>query len=225
MRTRAHGSAGGTYHVCPDGLSLASIVYSFGIGCDTSFESSLIEAYGLTVFAFDPTDESRYYLDENPPPKGFVYSQCGLAAEDGRLQLNTVKRGGPRYRAGTILDIVTPAEAPVEIEVRALRSLMRERHHTNLDILKLDIEGAEFPVLESLFDDGIPAQQLVLEFHPHLVNLSRSPLLFWGPVWARTEHMIERIRQDGFELIHVSERGTEFSFRRPTPGDSDGSAA
>ena len=214
LRTRPHGEGGGTYHVVDALLSAASVVYSFGVGCDTSFEASLIERHALTVFAFDPTEESRRYLEVHPPPKGFVFEQCGVAAADGSMALRTVKRASAWYRAGTLLEGVASTDEVIEVPVRSMRSLMQERHHAWIDLLKLDIEGGEYAVLDALLADGIPARQLVLEVHPHLLNLARSPFLCFGPGWKRTDALVRRIEEDGFSLAHVSQRGTELCFVR-----------
>jgi hypothetical protein len=47
---------------------------------------------------------------------------------------------------------------------------MDELGHRHLDLLKLDIEGAEYEVLESLEAEGIVSRILCVEFH-------RTPLI------------------------------------------------
>ena len=54
----------GGWTICPDGLSEDSIVYSFGIGEDISWESYISERFGATVHAFDPTPQSLQWLQE-----------------------------------------------------------------------------------------------------------------------------------------------------------------
>ena len=49
------GTTYGGYAVVPAALGPESIVYSFGVGQDASFDLALIERFGATVHAFDPT--------------------------------------------------------------------------------------------------------------------------------------------------------------------------
>src|SRR5258708_325938 len=44
--------------ICPAGLSPESVVYSFGVGQDISFDRELIGCFGVRVHAFDPTPRS-----------------------------------------------------------------------------------------------------------------------------------------------------------------------
>ena len=46
------------WDVLPDELGSDSIVYSFGVGEDVTFDLALIDRYGMTVHAFDPTPKS-----------------------------------------------------------------------------------------------------------------------------------------------------------------------
>ena len=63
----------------PDGaLTQASIVYSFGLGEDVSFDLALIERFERVAHAFDPT--------RSPLPAQFVHLRCGLAERDGEMQ-------------------------------------------------------------------------------------------------------------------------------------------
>jgi hypothetical protein len=44
----------------------------------------------------------------------------------------------------------------VSFEVKSLETIMRELHHTWVDVLKIDIEGAEWPVLKALLQSKRP---------------------------------------------------------------------
>ncbi|ODM98557.1 Methyltransferase-like protein 24 [Orchesella cincta] len=68
--------------------------------------------------------------------------------------------------------------------LRTLTTLMEENGHTWINMLKIDIEGAEFATLESLFKiyDVLPFGQLQLEIHSH--RLSFPEFYHW---WERLE--------------------------------------
>ena len=42
---------------------------------------------------------------------------------------------------------------------------MKENGHSHLDLLKMDIEGAEFEVIDSIIEDQVPINILCIEFH------------------------------------------------------------
>jgi len=49
IETQRHGSAYGGWHVVPEGITSDSVVYSFGVGEDISFDLSFIATYGTIV--------------------------------------------------------------------------------------------------------------------------------------------------------------------------------
>jgi hypothetical protein len=53
------GSDYGGWDVVLDGITKDSVVYSFGIGDDASFDLELIDRYNLVIHAFDPTPKSK----------------------------------------------------------------------------------------------------------------------------------------------------------------------
>jgi len=53
------------------------------------------------------------------------------------------------------------------LEVKTLKTIMKELGHTHIDVLKLDVEGSEFAFLESALDDFDcpPVEQMSIEWH------------------------------------------------------------
>merc|ERR1711924_42817 len=81
--------------------------------------------------------------------------------------------------------------------VRSLRSLMAELRHSHIDILKLDVEGAEWGVLEGWYGEGreLPVSQLVVEFHRFELDnrYNASP---------EVSYIISRLHLDGFDTVY-----------------------
>jgi hypothetical protein len=69
---------------------------------------------------------------------------------------------------------------------------MQRNHHHSIDLLKIDIEGFEYEVLESCLADRIPIQQICVEFHDFFPEISK----------AKTRGMIRALNAHGFDLIH-----------------------
>ena len=54
------------------------------------------------------------------------------------------------------------------VNVNTIKNIMQENNHTKIDMLKLDIEGAEIEVLDRMFDDNIYPSYVLIEFDLYL---------------------------------------------------------
>ena len=70
----------------------------------------------------------------------------------------------------------------------------------------MDIEGAEYEVIDSLQTSKITIDQILVEFHH----------MYKGIPIERTIDAIEKLKEIGFELFNISQRTYEFSFIRKT---------
>ena len=70
-----------------------------------------------------------------------------------------------------------------------------------LDLLKLDIEGGEYEVLEDLIANKIEVNQLLIEFHHNYPALS----------FSMTKNALDSLRELGYKIFHISERTYEIS--------------
>lgn len=193
------GTTYGGYAVVPSALREGCVVYSFGVGQDASFDLAVIERFGATVHAFDPTPRSLAWVEQQSWPSRFHFHPLGVAGADGTLTLHappdpTHVSFSPVARKGS-------GEA-VEVPVRTVRSLMAELGHDRVDLLKADVEGAEYEVIDDLLAHGPVVGQLLLEFHHHLPTIPLS----------RTKQAIAALHEAGYRLFHQSEAGAEMSF-------------
>ena len=208
-----HGTGGGTYAVLPSTISSSSIIYSAGVGADVSFEMSLHAKHGMQVFAFDPTPEAARYVEQQSLPKAFHYFQVALGGTDDRQNFSALKQPASHYFPGS-LEAGMLFGASLEVDVKKLSTIMKELGHDRIDLLKLDIEGSEYSVLETVLEEKLPVKQLVLEFHPHILNQKHHFTLSGRHGWTKTDLMIHRLRAAGYRPFHVSKRMTEVSFIR-----------
>lgn len=123
----------------PEEAGRPCIVYAFGINDDTSFEEELVNRTHCQVFAFDPTvkDLPASALNATPPLQ--FYKQA-----------------------------LGPRDAPSRnfLIERNLLSIMKELGHTYIDVLKVDVEGAEWASFAPVFAAGpLPVGQLLIELH------------------------------------------------------------
>jgi FkbM family methyltransferase len=150
----------GAWRVATGGLGRASRVYSFGLGDDVSWELDMVARFGCEVHGFDPTPRCLAWLAGPALPEGFVVRRYALGDRDG-----TVTLFPPADPAHVFFSAYKGAEAGVEVPVRRLGTIMAELGHERIDLLKLDIEGAEYDAIDDILADRIEVAQLLVEFH------------------------------------------------------------
>lgn len=191
------GTEYGGYAVLPALLSRESVVYSAGLGEDISFDLELIERVGCTVHGFDPTPRSAAWLASRTLPESFVFHPYGFADFDGSASFAPPQN--PAHVSHTLLE-AQPGER-VSFPVRRFQSVLRELGHASIDLLKMDIEGAEYGVLEDMLAHGPLPKQLLVEFHHKMAGV---PL-------ARTERALAALRAAGYRVFEARGTGREFS--------------
>jgi len=193
------GSDYGGWTICPDPIGATSVVYSVGLGSDISFDLGMIERFGVTVFGFDPTPASLEWLSEQALPDKLQVHNRGLAAIDGGLRL--FEPSNPAHVSYSILK-TRPDAAAIEVPVARLETLMKQLGHDHVDLLKMDIEGAEYEVIRDLVESGVEIGQLLVEFHHCRHGISV----------AMTEAALRQLETAGYELFWISDSGYEYSF-------------
>jgi hypothetical protein len=96
-------------------------------------------------------------LPENKLPQ-FHFFPVALAGHSGKLKV----AGHPdNVDSWYTRD---DSAATFEIPCTDLHSLMQQNGHTHIDLLKLDIEGSEYGVIDDLLRRRIPVRQLCADF-------------------------------------------------------------
>ncbi len=195
------GNEGARWCVCPDNLSDSSVVYSFGVGEDISFDLELIRRFQVQLHAFDPTPRSIKWIRRQTLPKEFVFHEYGLADFDGSC--NFLPPQNSLHVSHSILQRDSPWPA-VKLPVQRLATIVQGLGHDRVDLLKMDIEGAEYGVLSDFLSSGIRVEQLLVEFHHR-----------WPEVGIeKTRKAIQELQGGGYRIFNVSPTGEEYSFRK-----------
>lgn len=171
--TRRYGTLddGGKY-LCflPQDCTLLSI----GINNEYSFESELVKEHGCTAYGYDPTIDPTLEL----------------------LSVVTFHKRGVRGTPSNWNGVVAGQDAGS----MSIREMLAQNNKTRVDILKVDVEGAEFGMFEELFRDypidnaTLPFDQLLVEFH-----LFRASYHTVGQIVG----IVERLEAYGFRLYET----------------------
>lgn len=177
----------------PDGLNARSIVYSGGIGKDITFEHSLVEKFGCSIVLFDPspTGLETMALKENKIPQ-FKFHAVALAGSCG-----TLKFAPPSCIEEGSWSMQRKDSAALEVPCVNLSTLLEQNQHRHIDLLKIDIEGSEYEVIDDLIKRQISIRQLLVEFHHGNIHVP-------GIVRKQSIRAIFKLRAAGYYLIDQS---------------------
>jgi FkbM family methyltransferase len=195
----ALGSKANQWVICPDNIDKDSVIYLFGAGTDISFDTELVENFGVKVCIFDPTPKSIEFVKAQNTGPLVHLDPTGLADFTGETLFYLPEN--PDHVSAT-MDRKRNSQEYVTVKVERLADIMKRYGHQHIDLLKMDIEGAEYSVITDILASGIPIRQLLVEFHHRFPNIGID----------KTNDAIRDLRNSGFALFNVSEIGEEFSF-------------
>lgn len=197
--TEFHGTHYGGWSIKKNSIDENSIVYSFGVGTDISFDIALIEKYNSDIYAFDPTPKSINWIKEQKLPDKFHFLDYGIAANDGTITFFAPDNSS--HVSYTTVDGVYKTK-PYEGQVKKIATIMRELNHDHIDIFKMDIEGTEYQVIDDLISSGIKPNQILIEFHHRFTGIGID----------KTLDTIKKLNDYGYRVFKVSDSNEEISF-------------
>jgi hypothetical protein len=215
--TERIGTPYGGWIIPKNTLNADSVCYLVGAGEDVSFDLGVAAAYGCTVHIFDPTPRAVQHVDQLiknlksgeptacPTCPGGLYPTypAGLAS---KLVLHPVGI----WKEDTILEFFAPGDEAhvshsivnlqqtarsIKVPVRRLSGLMEELGQTRINLLKIDIEGAEYQVLESILQDKVEIDIICIEYDESAANHFDSKYI------DRIEQSLLSLTDAGFHII------------------------
>ncbi|QDU33538.1 hypothetical protein KS4_15880 [Poriferisphaera corsica] len=192
------GSGYGGWCIIPREINKDSIIYSVGIGEDVSFDIALIEKFNVTLHAFDPTPKSIKWIEQLDLPQSFVMHPIGLSNYDGEASF--CPPDNPEHVSHTM--IKRSGSDTITVKVVKLATIMKDLNHDHIDLLKMDIEGAEFDVIEDMIKSNIRPKQLLIEFHHRFPEIEVET----------SRNAIESLRKIGYKVYSVSPTNEEICF-------------
>ena len=176
-------------------LSDSSISYCVGVGEDITFDMALIENFGCEVFSFDPTPRATGFVEQNARDVAkFHFFDVGVWKDQKNVRFYAPR--DPSHVSHSIVNLQDTAEF-FEAECKSLSTLMRELGHSKLDLLKLDVEGAQYDILDSMIEDGIAIKVLCVEFD------QPTP-------YTRLWRMVMKLKRSGYKLVNVDDWNCTF---------------
>jgi FkbM family methyltransferase len=208
------------------GLTADSICYSAGAGEDISFDCALVERFHCQVRVIDPTPRAIQHFNnlekavisgQRFPVNNSTEDYYSVTAEDFRrlrfvpvgladrdTELKFYLPQNPAHVSCSTVNL-QKTESYFTAQCFRLSSLMQQLGDTSIDLLKMDIEGAEYAVVRDIVTTKLFPRVLLLEF-----DEAHTPMD--SEASARIQHHIEVLMQAGMRCIAVD--GCNASFIR-----------
>ena len=207
---------GGWYIPTDINLNADSIIYSGGVGEDISFDLLLSDKFNCNVVLIDPTKRAIKHYDEvveyyntkmwnfsgdiqkdyktyidklQPNFDKIKYIEKGLWNEQKKL--NFYKQDNSRYVSQSLIENMFGSNY-YNVDVDCIKNIMNENNHSKIDLLKLDIEGAEIEVLNNMLDDNIYPKYLCIEFDLLIKRKDKN---------GETHKLLNRLQNIGYKIL------------------------
>lgn len=194
-------------------LGPEAICYCVGAGEDISFDVALAEQVGCQVYIFDPTPRAIAHYQQlrnsvfagqtmsvnNHPSETYQIEQAnftsnlhflpyGIYSENATLKFFEPTDSN---HVSHSIDNLQQTEKYFSATCKTLATIMKELNHDCLDLLKLDVEGAEGAVLDNMLAEGLRPKVLCVEFDEALQQ--RKFLSAYG--------RIRRLVRAGYDIV------------------------
>ena len=206
------------------GLTRESVCYLAGAGEDISFDCELAARFHCQVRVLDPTPRAVQHFEQlqqavragTPFPINnsktefyqlpvadldrLSFLPVGLAGQDGELKFYMPK--DPAHVSCSTVNLQKTSQfftAPCH----RLTTLMAQLGDTRLDLLKMDIEGAEYSVIQDLLNSDLLPRLVLIEFDEAHTPLDDN-------AGTRIQDHIQRLILAGMQCIAVDGSNATF---------------
>lgn len=197
-----HGNDYCGWSIPRDFLRANSVVVDVGLGEDVSFSRALADTYGCRVHGFDPTPRAIAYM-KSLDAASFDVHEFGVAGSTGTATFYLPN--DESYVSGSLVRAEHVGNKSIDVRLLGMRDVLRTIGADHVDLLKVDIEGAEYDLIDSPeFRECAPRIGLLcIEFH----HRWRS----YGP--GATLKAVKTLRSLGFRCVWRSRSSNEeFTF-------------
>jgi len=173
-------------------LDAESICYCAGCGEDISFDMGLIEEIGCDVFAFDPTPRAIKYVSKVAGNNSqYHFFDVGLWDREDKLRFYVPKN--PDHVSHSLLNIQKTNDY-IDVRVNSLPRIMESLGHRTLNLLKLDIEGSEYKVIQSIIENNIEVNIICIEYDECFNPIDRN-------YKNRIKNSVKSMLEAGYSLV------------------------
>ncbi|MEC7860007.1 MAG: FkbM family methyltransferase [Pseudomonadota bacterium] len=194
----------GEWEFCPQYINQHSVIYSLGVGDSIEFDLGIIKHHGCQVHAFDPTPYAVEWISDQNTPSELQFHPWAVSGKDGSLRMTqrTNKKGQKSEVMWTEVLSGSIAEDAIEVPVYSIPSIMRKLDHSFISLMKIDVEGTEYEIIDDILNNGVLPKQILIEFHHRFSSKSKK----------MTQNSLKSLRKFGYRIFSISATGREVGF-------------
>lgn len=189
-----------------DTLNSGSTTVDVGCGYEADFSVAMINRYNLKSFGIDPTKKHEEKLGqvESTYQGKFKHLKYAISNVRGKITF----RESAEHESGSMLtdhvNVMHDTILEYDVDSITLQQIPEIVGADTISILKLDIEGVEYELLDEVNSDDLSAfDQLFVEFHHRSIQrFSRKD----------TKHIVKKLCTYGFKSITLD--GDNYLFYR-----------
>ena len=145
-------------------LNENSIVFDVG-GFEGIWAQTIYSKYGSTILVFEPVKEFYNNIKDkfSEQDKVQVYNY-GLGTKDEAISIEVI---------GMSTSVLNTTEATEDVEIKDIQPILNR--FANIDLLKLNIEGAEYDLLEYIIEKGLQNRldNIQIQFHMNVADYEK----------------------------------------------------
>jgi FkbM family methyltransferase len=152
------------------------------------------------------SDYGGYWLDPSTINSGAIVYSLGIGedisfddAHDGEEAFYFPSRHD--WVSHSVIQARQYGRGSARFPVMRLSTAMKLQGHSQIDVLKMDIEGAEYAVIEEIVRERIPVTQMLVEFHHRLSSVGTD----------KTRIALSLLERYGMKISYVCPRKEVFT--------------
>jgi len=145
-------------------VPVGSTIISAGVGEDISFDVELINQRQCKIIGIDPTLKSHLFIEKQTNLNNFMLLKKALTSLDDDI-VKLYKQKNPNYVSESTLSThhsVLNFDSYYAVTINLKKMF---EGYENISVVKMDIEGSEYDVLQSLEHIPDSVKQICVEFH------------------------------------------------------------
>lgn len=163
-------------------LNSNSVVFDLG-GYKGEFSSVIFCKYDCNIYIFEPINSFYQIIvkafSHNTKVKCYNF---GLGSQNEKIKISLTDNASSVYIA---------SKATEEINLKSIVSFVKENNINEVDLIKLNIEGGEYEVLEILIEDNLIHifKNIQVQFHDFIVDNARERMIAIHQKLAETHEL------------------------------------
>lgn len=183
-------------YVFLDRFEESSTVIDVGCGSEAEFSLFMIHKYGLNAYGVDPTRKhapSLKKLEEQTGGK-FQHLPLAVSVENGSIMFHESSDNESGSLLLEHINIQNDETRSYEVESVSPKELLSRLGLSRVEFIKLDLEGAEYELLQGLKKEDLePFRQIFIEFHHHCTGYTEKD----------TRKRVKQLAHMGFKVFSL----------------------